>query len=194
MKPGDLRLFVAVPIPEAVRGQIALRLGELKKAASFRKWVDPRDWHITLQFLGECSPQTGERVKERLRELSPTLHPFRLKLGALGLFGDPRRPRILWSGVEGELEALSRLQRKVVSRLSSLGFPAESRPFRPHLTLARNCRQRNFSLPELEARWMDDSDRPEWEVRRIVLYRSHLGRTPMYESVATFDLKGDEEV
>ncbi|MEW9032358.1 MAG: RNA 2',3'-cyclic phosphodiesterase [Planifilum fimeticola] len=191
MKPGDLRLFVAVPIPEAVRGQIALRLGELKKAASFRKWVHPRDLHITLQFLGECSPRTCERVKERLGEMAPTLDPFRLKLGDLGLFGNPRSPRILWSGVEGELEALGRLQRAVVGRLSPLGFPAETRPFRPHLTLARNCRQRDFSLRELEALWMDDSVRPEWEVHRIVLYRSHLGRTPMYEPVEVFGLKKD---
>jgi 2'-5' RNA ligase len=190
---GDLRLFVAVPLPEEVRAQITLRIGKLKKAASFRKWVHPEDLHVTLHFLGECSPRTGEQVKERLRELIPTVKPFRLKLGALGLFGNPRSPRILWGGVEGELDALKRLHREVVDQLSPLGFPAEKRPFRPHLTLARNCRQQDFSLKGLEALWMEHAEKPEWEVRWIVLYCSRLGRTPMYEPVAVFPLKGDGE-
>lgn len=194
MNQADLRLFVAVPLPEEWRGRLARRIGELKKTASFRKWVHPEDLHITLHFLGECSPQTGEQVKERLRELIPTVKPFRVKLGALGFFGNPHSPRILWSGVEGELDALKRLQREVVSRLSPLGFPAENRPFRPHLTLARNCRQRDFSLNGLEALWMDEAERPEWEVRQIVLYSSHLGRTPMYEPEAVFELKVVEDV
>lgn len=191
---GDLRLFVAVPLPEKVRAQIALRIDKLKKATSFRKWVHPRDWHITLYFLGGCSFRTGEQVKERLRELAPTFSPFQLKIGVLGSFGNPDSPRILWSGVEGDREALARLHRAVISRLSPLGFPVEKRPFRPHLTLARKCLQSNFSLQGLETLWMDETERPEWEVRQIVLYSSHLGRTPMYEPEAVFELKVVEDV
>lgn len=190
MDQSELRLFVALPIPGEMRSKIAFRIGQMKKTASFRKWVHPEDLHITLYFLGECSQRTGECVKERLEELAPTVHPFRLKLGALGFFGAPQCPRILWSGVGGELDALQKLQREVVSRLSPLGFPVENRPFRPHLTLARNCRQRDFSLDGMEALWLEDVERPEWEVRRIVLYRSHLGRTPMYEPVESFELRG----
>lgn len=194
MNPGELRLFVAVPLPEEVRGKIAMRIGKMKQAVSFRKWVHPQDLHITLHFLGACSRKAGEQVKERLRELALTMPFFRLKLGPLGSFGDPRSPRILWSGVEGERERLHRLHRAVVGGLSPLGFPAEKRPFRPHLTLARNCRQRDFSLAGLEPLWLEETERPEWEVRRIVLYRSHLGRTPMYEPAAVFELQGGREI
>lgn len=75
MNPGELRLFVAVPLPEEVRGKIAMRIGKMKQAVSFRKWVHPQDLHITLHFLGACSRKAGEQVKERLRELAPTM-PF----------------------------------------------------------------------------------------------------------------------
>jgi 2'-5' RNA ligase len=48
-----------------------------------------------------------------------------------------RQPRVLWVGVRGDTDKLSRLQQNIDSALGSMGFPREERPFTPHLTLCR---------------------------------------------------------
>jgi 2'-5' RNA ligase len=63
--------------------------------------------------------------------------PFSLSLGELGTFGSRRAPRVIWTGVTGELAPLLALQQHIATGLEALGFPREERPFSPHLTLAR---------------------------------------------------------
>ena len=63
--------------------------------------------------------------------------PFRLEVKGLGVFPSLKRVQVAWVGISGEIAKLSRLQQRLESNLARLGFTAESRPFTPHLTLAR---------------------------------------------------------
>jgi 2'-5' RNA ligase len=76
-------------------------------------------------------------VEEALRTAASGHGAFGLSLGRLGFFPNHRRPRVFWVGIEGEVERLTALARRVEETLSPLGFPTEGRPFAPHLTLAR---------------------------------------------------------
>ncbi|WMT42096.1 2'-5' RNA ligase family protein [Paenibacillus sp. D2_2] len=49
------RLFIAIPIPSAVKQVIADWCEEQRDQLSFRKWVHQEDYHITVQFLGDTS-------------------------------------------------------------------------------------------------------------------------------------------
>ena len=53
------------------------------------------------------------------------------------MFPNPRRPRVLWVGLEGDLNALAGLQAAVEQAVTGLGYAAEERPFSPHITLGR---------------------------------------------------------
>jgi 2'-5' RNA ligase len=67
-----------------------------------------------------------------------------LRLGGLGCFPDYRKPRVIWCGVEGNLDLLRRLQEKVENTSADFGFALENRPFSPHLTLGRVKGKRNL--------------------------------------------------
>lgn len=65
-------------------------------------------------------------------------HPdLQLQLTKLGAFPNQREPRVLWAGVNGDLDALQQLHELVDTAITGLGFTPERRPFRPHLTLGR---------------------------------------------------------
>jgi RNA 2',3'-cyclic 3'-phosphodiesterase len=55
----------------------------------------------------------------------------------LGIFPNPQRVQVVWIGLDGALDTLDRLYRRLEDKLDKLGFPPEKRGFTPHLTLAR---------------------------------------------------------
>ncbi len=134
----NIRTFIALPLPpdwvESLRGvmrQLAVRV-----PAGVR-WVDPTGMHLTLRFLGNTdTAQVLGIIAGLRRELAGEVAPD-LALSGLGTFPPRGNPRVIWAGVSGQLDRLTNLQRGAESAVASLGWPAEQRPFRPHLTLGR---------------------------------------------------------
>jgi 2'-5' RNA ligase len=133
-----LRLFVACELPPEMKAALARLQDALRsKGAPRVRWVRPDGIHLTLKFLGAV-PQ--EKVAAICEALAPTVQgipPLALSLAEVGTFGDRRGARVLWVGMQGDLEPLARLQQRVEKALEPLGFPPERRAFSPHLTLAR---------------------------------------------------------
>jgi 2'-5' RNA ligase len=134
----EIRSFIAVELPGEFRLALA-RLQERLKSGSRApvKWVDPDIIHLTLKFLGNIDSALTGRITEAIREAARGLHPFRLEMSGLGVFPSPARVRVVWGGLTGEVEKLVQLQHRIDTALVPLGFQPESRPFTPHLTLAR---------------------------------------------------------
>ena len=133
-----LRLFVACELPPAVRDALGRLQDELRARGAGRlRWVRPEGIHLTLKFLGEVSAAKREAVENALA--AAVVAPFALdvRLGSLGGFGGRQRLRVIWVGLEGDVEGLAELAALVEEALGPLGFPREGRPFAPHLTLAR---------------------------------------------------------
>lgn len=180
------RLFLAVPIPNEQKREIAKIVENIQGEWPFQKWVHPDDYHITLHFLGDCSRIQMIEIIERLQENKINLQPFTLKWNGFGLFGREEQPKILWIGVKGRLESLRSLHHHVTRVLTPIGYPSESRTYHPHITLARKYKLQNFSTNMWKNQQWDDTSK--WKVDRFVLYESHLGQVPMYEEVASFSL------
>jgi 2'-5' RNA ligase len=62
--------------------------------------------------------------------------PVEVRFRRLGFFPNEKRARVLWAGVEASSN-LALLARDVDRAVATAGFPAETREFTPHLTLAR---------------------------------------------------------
>jgi 2'-5' RNA ligase len=189
-KANALRLFIAISLPDHIKYVLREQVKQWEHVWSFQKWVHPDDYHLTLKFLGPTSRSQVPLLEQRLLNVVTDITPFTLSLGQAGIFGEQYRPRILWMGVGGEMDHLKRLQQAVETQMVPLGYPAEHRPFRPHLTLARKyIGHDRFCLDQI-----NHLKSPEmglsWKVNALTLYQSQLGREPMYRALKRFQFNG----
>ena len=135
---GDIRVFVAAPIGDRARAALADAAVRLRQEfPDGIQWANPAGIHLTLKFLGNIPSSAAGPLLESLTPAAVAQPPFTLELAALGTFPHRRNPRVLWAGVNGDTDALSNLQKSIETALAALGYPPESRPFQPHLTLGR---------------------------------------------------------
>ena len=50
-----LRIFAGIALPESLRE----RLAGLRAGLQDARWVEPRDYHVTLKFIGEVDEGTA---------------------------------------------------------------------------------------------------------------------------------------
>jgi len=129
-EPMDIRLFVAVDLPESVRRQLA----GLCFGVPGAHWVAAEQIHLTLRFIGEVDGAMFRDVREALAGVRSG--SFAMQVQGLGYFPPRQLPRILWAGV-AKNEALVLLRNRVEATLVRCGLEPEGRKFAPHITLAR---------------------------------------------------------
>jgi 2'-5' RNA ligase len=134
----QVRSFIAIELPDALKAELAQLQSWVKSSKQpWVKWVDPYNIHLTLKFLGSVAVEKIDEIERAIEESAQGVPPFRLEVKGLGVFPNLRRAQVAWAGVRGEVDRLGHLQQRLESNLSRLGFALESRPFTPHLTLAR---------------------------------------------------------
>ena len=134
----QIRSFIAIELPGDLKSLLDRLEAQLKADKQpWVKWVSPGSIHLTLKFLGSVPIDKPIEITGAIEEAARGISPIYLKVEGLGVFPNPRMVRVAWVGVSGEVEKLKRLQGHIDTRLSRLGFAPESRPFTPHLTLAR---------------------------------------------------------
>lgn len=183
-----IRSFIAVPLPESTRQALTAVSQELAAIVpqDVVRWVTPESIHLTLSFLGDTAPSTLEEVASGLDKVAANSPPFTLFLDQLGCFPNQRRPRVVWVGLKGEVEALGQLKEAIDQMLLPLGWEPEARAFHPHLTLGRvkgDSRQVRLPwgspvvsepLPVAQVDLMESQLRPEGP-RYTVRHTSRLG-------------------
>jgi RNA 2',3'-cyclic 3'-phosphodiesterase len=127
------RLFVSIELPESVTQTLA----ELDPHIRGVRWLEPRQMHLTLAFLGNITADTQEAFSDRLRAIS--WKSFFLPLIGLGTFPDKGWPKIVWIGVGTGHPHLFQLHKRVQEAILAAGLEPDLRSFHPHVTLAR-CR------------------------------------------------------
>ncbi len=175
-----VRVFVAVDLPEDVERALGAVAQSLRDARiDGLRAVRPDGIHLTLKFLGDVPETRVDEIGNAVSEAVAEHRQFEVSTGGFGAFPNSRRPQVLWAGIEGRLEPLMRLQAEVDAALAALGFATETRPFHPHLTLARLDRRmpagaRRASLDALESAGTLAGMRIP--VRSVSLVQSILGR------------------
>lgn len=132
-----VRAFVAVNLEPGLKEALAHVQQRLKETRADVGWVRPENIHLTLKFLGQVGENRLGAVGEALGAAARGFGSFRLVLGGLGAFPQPRAARVIWIGISHGAEAVAKLQARVETGLEPLGFPREQRPFSAHLTLGR---------------------------------------------------------
>ena len=182
-----LRLFVAVPLPEAVQE----RLERISFGIPGANWVARENMHITLRFLGELSNADAADIDDHL--LGVRAKAFDLAIEGVGHFGSLRQTRSLWAGV-ARSPALQHLRDKVESAAVRAGQPPEGRKFVPHVTLARFKSETGHHLANFLAEHNLLKIGPI-RIDRFTLFQSHLKRDgSVYEPLADYPLVDERAV
>lgn len=134
-----MRLFVALNLPPSVREALWAAAAPLRERGFPVKWARGDGVHVTVKFLGEVGDEREPELVAALQRAAAGARALPLVLGGFGAFPDVRRPRVVWVGIAPE-PALEILQHRVEQEFAPLGFPAEPRAFRPHVTLGRAAR------------------------------------------------------
>jgi len=217
---GTLRLFTAVELSPALRHALVAAATRFLALPPGARWtravrrVPEENLHVTVRFLGDVGEERVDDLVAALRDAAESVPPGRARLEGFGAFPTPRRPRVVWCGVEdgdGSTDrdgALTWLAAATTAALLRLGFPPETRAFHPHVTVARVRDGR--AGREIAARFEHaglDTNRSTgtFPVGRLTLFRSGAGERnragerdrehrraagPRYEALASLDLAG----
>ncbi|MET9890273.1 RNA 2',3'-cyclic phosphodiesterase [Streptomyces sp. NPDC006465] len=172
-QPLSVRVFIALAPPDHAKEELARQLRPAYGAFPHMRWNRIEDWHITLAFLGELPVETVPLLRPPLAALAADNRPLSLALRGGGTFDD----RVLWSGIDGDLDELHRLAADVRNAVKSCGIVFEDRPLRPHLTLARARRGDRSSAGEIAQGLAEFAGR-RWAAERLHLVGSNFGRSP----------------
>lgn len=184
-----IRTFIAIEVPERIRGGLADGIRSLRAGAPLVKWAKPENLHLTLRFLGDVKEDDLEELFDALAAEASALSPFVMEIVGVGAFPNWRHPRVVWAGCgEGAEEAVG-LAGAVEAACVRLGYEREKRPFRPHLTLGRVKQPADAAGLEGAVAGLEAKPFGFLDADAITVFMSDLRRTgPVYAPMARFEL------
>lgn len=149
------------------------------------RWVNFKGLHLTLFFLGDTTVAQADEIKNVLKSELSSLVPFEIRLHNVGTFGASRNPTVLWVGIENS-DRLKTLHSMVSKAVVPLGFVADRRTFKPHVTLGRIKDISNLLLLKQNIHELDSSIDERILIDKVVFYQSTLTpKGPIYKSLYT---------
>jgi 2'-5' RNA ligase len=186
-----VRTFIAIPIPEKIKQYADRVRKELNTGKPDVKWVEYANYHLTLKFLGDIDLQLNQNIREKMYLIGESCPSFEFNIKGLGFFPNKTRPRVIWLGIEGEMDKADFLGERIDSYLCPLGFePEKRRSF--HLTIGRVRSDSGLDeLVEKAAAINKENSTPPFRVKTFNLMESKLSPGgPRYEVIETFVLNG----
>ncbi len=138
-----IRTFIALELPDQARSDINDLQKQLTSAGLKLRWVKPLNIHLTLKFMGDVDSNKLDPICDSVASAVSPHKAFDLQPRGIGCFPGLKNPRVFWVGLSGEVDILGSLQTDVENALIPLGFKAEKRPFRGHLTIGRTKKRLN---------------------------------------------------
>ena len=154
----DVRIFFALWPDDGVRNKIAANLDRIDINRDKCRWVTNSNLHLTLHFVGNTSIAEMKCLDRQAREFDA--EPFELTIDCSGYF---KKPKVLWIGCQTAAEALYTLYGILGEQISQCAYTPETRPYSPHMTVARKFSEVPGTIP---------FESVLWQVNRFVLVES----------------------
>ncbi len=174
------RTFIALERNEDAQHHLAEVIRQMVRALPSIRWVDPSSIHLTLAFLGELSDEQLPKAMQATELASSQISNFSYSLSKIGIFGSRTNPRVIWMGINETSGTLAQLHAILNKELLQQGFEVDTRPFSPHLTLARIKAPLTYDeqqrLQDILKRRESAVSR-EYQVQHVDVMKSELLRT-----------------
>ena len=145
-----IRAFLAVELSQELRAELAVVQQELKRRIELEikgytriSWAQPASMHLTIKFLGDMDEPLIDPLSVAVEQAIANTRAVNVPLEQLGAFPRPHNPRVLWVGPSenweqgAEATRLAEIHNAIEQACEGLNFLRETKPFSPHLTLAR---------------------------------------------------------
>ena len=173
-----MRVFVAIEISNK---EVINSIKKIQDKINIdAKPVETKNFHFTLQFLGEISEEIKHKIIQALHTIE--FSSFSITLKGVGAFPRLKFPRVIWIGTdENGGNMLIQLSKKVEKVMEPLGFFSD-KPFKPHITIFRIKKKIGDITNELESQKVIDFGIQE--ISSIKLKKSELtSRGPIYSDL-----------
>lgn len=179
------RLFIALPLSIDVERALGRIIDDLAKSGAKVKWVDPKNIHMTVRFLGDTNERLIPELKQLIDRAASQTKATHVTINRLGTFPNLKKPRVFWAGLDPNalLEGIIAMAEEIERGVQAVGFEPESKSFKPHLTLARV--KYPDGLDRLCRAIEDYTITPiDVSLDRLVLFKSTLTpRGPVYDKL-----------
>jgi len=184
-----MRLFVSIELPEKIKASIDGLIEEMKLKLTPVKWVEDKNLHITLKFLGWVDDKRLKELTALIKRTVKGFGKFDLGFKGMGLFPAEGRPRVIWVDLCKGEDKVKSLGDKIEDEAAKEGFREEEREFTPHLTIGRIKEKVDVEALKKFIKKVSGSDFGSFKVEKISLMKSTLRRTgPIYEELEQINL------
>lgn len=167
-----MRLFIAINLSQSTLSKIALVQNNLKAKSIKGNFTSLENVHLTIAFLGEVDPLEIEKLTDIMKSIR--FAPFDIEINNLGTFG-----KSLWFCSVKQSQNLENVHTSLNTLLRDNNFPTDNRPYKPHITIARNLilKDQQFKLFEpikerVTALSLMESNRINGKLTYIELFKS----------------------
>ncbi|HDI78196.1 MAG TPA: RNA 2',3'-cyclic phosphodiesterase [Desulfobacteraceae bacterium] len=186
----DIRSFLAFELPEFVKEELSGLIRSFNRGISKVRWVKRENMHLTVLFLGNISEETIPAMAQDISDICKRFSPFIVRMEGVGCFPNLRNPKVIWVGIDGEIERMAKFHESLIMNLSKYGIKQENRTYRPHLTLGRVKGNSNIKdrMVGMISKGRDITDK-EFILQELVLFKSDLRpRGPLYTKLNSWSL------
>jgi 2'-5' RNA ligase len=127
------RAFIALELSNDIKDQLASAQQTLRGCKARLTFVDPKNIHITVKFLGEVEDKKLRNVMDALSSIP--FSPFPITAGKVTV-NNKKNPHTVWCTID-DSGGGERLLMLIENSLVPLGFTRETRRLTAHATIAR---------------------------------------------------------
>ena len=190
----EIRSFLAFELPLDIKRIVARVSGEIRKSTLNVRWAEVDNIHLTVVFMGNIRTEEIKAIEEASKKACLKHAPFDISVKGMGSFPNKRNPRVIWLGLNGDLERMSYFRNALQKALKPFGIKEEKRRFTPHLTLGRfrKSNRAYFQLDEFILRYKD-LESPVRSLKELILFQSDLKPGgAVYTKLESWPLSGEQ--
>ncbi|RLG13178.1 RNA 2',3'-cyclic phosphodiesterase [Candidatus Pacearchaeota archaeon] len=189
-----IRSFLAIDLPLELKKKLSA-LNTINIPSSLKiKWVEEKNFHLTLKFFGNISENFLEKLYKRTQKAVKDFPFIELRIKKTGFFPEKGLPRVVWIGLDSQDDILLKLYKTLEKEFKKLKIKSSKEAFHPHITLFRiksigNLKEFNAYFEALSKNAIS-LEGFSFQVKELTFFKSTLYSTgPVYQPMYKVPLK-----